>query len=98
MKYLSIKVTYKINDEEGTSEACIPYVLDSVNELPDIYPFNQNYYFGPDTGTFLGRLYITKDGKLDYFDNIIELNKDGKTIYKPTKTDRYIFEFAIIEK
>lgn len=94
MKQLIIKAKYKINDEDTFSEVRVPYILSSEQKLPDIYPFNQNVYFGPDLGAFLGVLYIDEIGRINYLDKLIELN-EGTTIFSPFKTEKYIFEFKV---
>lgn len=97
MKILHIKAIYKIDGVVKTNEATVPYVFDTSHNLPNVYPFNQNYYFGPDSGTFLGHIYIDEQGRLHYFDNIIELH-DGVNVFAPLKSGRYVFEFEVIEK
>lgn len=97
MKILHIKVIYKIDGATKTSEATVPYVLSSEQKLPNIYPFNQNVYFGPDSGAFLGVVHINENGNIYYMDDIIVL-KDNKATYSPFKNERYVFEFEVIEK
>ena len=93
MKKLIIEVIYIDN----TKRVEIPFEIPSRVTLPNEYPFNQNVYFGPDSGAFLGDIYIDERGKIYYLDDIIEL-KNGKTVYSPTKTGRYVFEFELIDQ
>ena len=97
MKVLNIKAKFQLNNEDKVISASVPYVFKKNFKLPDEYPFNQNIYFGPDAGAFLGDIYIDENGKIYYLDDIIEL-KDGKAIYSPTRSGKYIFEFEVIEQ
>ena len=97
MKTLMVRVKYTLDAREKVEETAVPYILNSTHNLPDVYPFNQNYYFGPDSGTFLGKIYIDEKGRLYYFDSIIELH-DGLNVFSPLKSGRYVFEFEVVEK
>ena len=97
MKTLVIKIKYTLDAREKVAEATVPYVFNTSHNLPDVYPFNQNYYFGPDSGTFLGHIYIDEKGRLHYFDSIIEQH-DGVNVFAPLKSGRYVFEFEVVEK
>ena len=66
MKTLVIKIKYTLDAREKVAEATVPYILNTSHNLPDVYPFNQNYYFGPDSGTFLGQIYIDEKGRFTY--------------------------------
>ena len=97
MKYLKITAKYSLNGKDEVTSATVPYVLETSYDLPDVYPFNQNIYFGPDDGAYLGRVYINKNGDIDYLADIIKLKGD-KATYAPTRSGRYLFEFEIIEQ
>ena len=97
MKILKIRVRYTLDAREKVAETTVPYILDSSHNLPNVYPFNQNYYFGPDSGTFLGQIYIDERGRLYYFDSTIELH-DGVNVFSPLSSGRYVFEFEVVEK
>ena len=97
MKVLKIKVQYQLKGEEKTAEVTIPYELEKGFDLPKIYPFTQNVYFGPDSGTYLGRIYIDKDGNLSYVDGTVVL-VDGKAHYSPFNHDLYVFDFEVVEQ
>lgn len=97
MKYLIIKASYRLNNENKVSTACVPYEFGKCFDLPNEYPFNQNVYFGPDDGAFLGRIYIDQNGKIDYLSDIIVL-KDNKATYSPSRSGRYSFEFEVVDK
>ena len=97
MKVLRIKVTYDDNNERKIAETSVPYVLDKSYNLPEEYPFTKNVYFGPDSGTYLGRIYIDKDGNLSYVDGTVVL-VDGKAHYSPFNHDLYVFDFEVVEQ
>ena len=93
MKKLIIEVIYSDN----TKRVEIPFEIPSRVTLPNEYPFNQNIYLGPDNGFSMQHLYITKDGKIDYCDQIIELH-EGVNRFSPFKYDRYVFNFEVREE
>ena len=83
MKILHIKAIYKIDGVVKTSEATVPYILNSEQKLPNDYPFNQNVYFGPDNGAFLGVIHINESGKVYYMDDIIFLKRIRRCLCNP---------------
>lgn len=97
MKILKIKVKYILKDRENIIEAEVPYILGSTQRLPDIEPFNQNIYFGPDDGAFLGSICIEENGNINYLSDIIKLNEKGEAKYSPTRSGKYEFSFALID-
>ena len=97
MKVLVIRAKYNRDGVIHVVEARVPYEFGKSFNLPDIYPFNQNLYFGPDTGTYLGRIYIDKEGRIDYVENLVTLH-EGVNVYTPLKKELFIFEFEVVEE
>ena len=97
MKYLQIKAVFMQDGISKTSEALVPYKFGASYQLPKIYPFDQNIYFGPDDGAFLGDISIDKEGRINYLADTIKL-KEGATEYSPFKNKKYVFFFEVIEK
>ena len=96
MKEIIMTVKYVLNDKEQEEVARFPYKYGTRVDLPDVYPFNKNVYFGPDDGAFLGRIYIDNNGDLDYIKDRISL-KDGMATYSPFKNDLYFFTFEVVD-
>lgn len=96
MKVLKIKVTYDSDGERKIAETSVPYVLDKGYDLPKEYPFTKNVYFGPDSGAYLGYIYIQKDGNLHYLGDIVRLDSE-KVHYSPFKNAMFVFDFEVVE-
>lgn len=92
MKKLRIEVLF-----DGKSESTIvPYVCPSRVTLPDVYPFNKNFYTGPDTGFSMRYLCIKENGNIDYCDSVAVL-ENGVCRFSPFKNDLFVFNFEILE-
>ena len=93
MKKLKIEVVF-----DGKIETVVtPYICPSKVTLPDIYPFNKNFYTGPDTGFSMRYLYIKEDGNIDYCDSVAIL-ENGFCRFSPFKHDLFVFTFTVLEE
>ena len=95
MKKLNLRVQYIENGEKKEKEVSIPYEKGKSVRLPDEYPFNQNFYLGPDDGFSLRDIEFLPNGKsIEYCRSVVELI-DGKACFSPFKDKRYIFYLEI---
>ena len=97
MKYLIINVKSNVGGKQRTDEVQVPYVLGEKVNLPKEFPFDQNIYFGPDSGVYLGYMSIDQEGNIHYVDKVIKL-ENGKADLNPFNGDRHIFHFEVIDK